>query len=325
MNQTKKITQGALLLAITAALTYINLRLGNILDTLVILVIPVIIIVYSSMNSLRDGLILCFSMGLLGLILGFAASSPSYIAYFPIAVLVGIGYSYGVQKDFSKGKLLLTSVALFAIGEVLVSYLILPLFGIPVSEMFKEIEDVFFQADYSAYGDYAETMQQSQQLIISTLGDKFGALIAIVFAVTVILTGVIEGAIVHILSVFLLRRFRIKEFEAMSLYNVKANPPLAYASLLAVAGFFFSTRIADQKLYMLVVSLSLVGAIILIYYGYVFVMLYGSVVWHKNLTIVVVAGIFLLAPFMALFFIILGFLYASGPLRQKIEMKRSLS
>ena len=323
MNQTKKITQGALMLAIVFALMYINLRMANVLDTFIILAIPVVIILYSSMNDLRDGMILCFSMGLMGIILGVAAVSPSYIAYFPVSMIVGIGYSWGVKKDFSKGKLLMTAILLFVLGEIIVTFLIMPLLGIPVKEMLKEMKVMFSGEAYAEMGESGAVMKQAMEQLIARFGDKFDAFILALYILVVGMTGVLEGAIIHILSVFLLRRFRVKELGSMSLYDVKDNPVIAYLCIGAIFAFFLAGRSENATLFAVLTILALIGAIILIYYGYVFVMLYGGIVLKRNLTLLLMLMMFFLAPVFVITMVITGFLYCSGPLRRYIETKRN--
>ena len=322
MNETKKLTQGAMLLAIVGAMMYLNLRLANFLDTFVILAIPIVISVYSAMHTLRDGMILSVSIGILGLVMGFAASDPMYIVYFPITVLTGIAYSYGVKKNFTRGKLLLTAIVSFVIGEILATFVFLPFFGFPVKESLDLIAEGFRNPS-NIFGQNSEVMNQVLNTWADQLGGRFFQLILITYILTVILTGVLEGVLIHIFCIFLLRRFRIKEFERTTLYDLKISPVLAYLSIFAVFLFFFSSRVENEVLYGIMMCLSLCGAIILIYFGYLFLMLYGAIVLKRNITFLLLIGFLFLAPVMVVFLIVLGFLYGSGPLRRYLERKRA--
>ncbi len=322
MNQTKKLTQGAMLLAIIGAMMYLNLRMANFLDTFVILAIPVVISVYSAMHTLRDGMILSVSIGILGLVMGFAASDPMYIVYFPITVLTGIAYSYGVKKDFSRGKLLLTGVVSFVIGEILATFVFLPFLGFPVKQALDTIAEGFRNPS-GVFGLANEPVNQALNAWADQLGGRFIQLILVTYILTVVLTGVLEGVLVHILNIFLMRRFRIKEFTRTTLYDLKTSPVVAYGAMLAVILFFFSNGIENETLYGIVMCFSLIGAIILLYFGYLFLMLYGAIVLKRNLTFLFIIGFFFFAPFMVVLLIVAGFLYGSGPLRRYLERKRA--
>ena len=58
MNKTKKLTTGAMLLAIVGALMLINRQLSYMFEELIVMMAPVVIIIYSTMYDLKDGAIL---------------------------------------------------------------------------------------------------------------------------------------------------------------------------------------------------------------------------------------------------------------------------
>ena len=321
MNNTKKITQGALLLAITGALMYLNLRMAGLFDTFVILIIPIVIAIYSTMNELRDGMVLSVSMGILGLVLGFALTSPTYIIYFPVCVLTGIAYSWGIKKGLTKRKLLMIAIIAFVVGEILASFIFFPLFGIKVEDELKLMSEMFTNTDYSQYGEYGAIMNASVQNMLKLIGDHLGTLILLLFIFSTVLVGVMEGVIIHILTVFLLRRFRIKELPQTSLYDMKPNVLLTYLSMASVFAMFFLNRVGNDDLYAFVICLSLTGAIILIYYGYLFLVLYSRIVLRRNITFFLIPLLLFAAGPLVFLLLILGFLYGSGPLRRYLESK----
>ena len=96
--------------------------------------------------------------------------------------------------------------------------------------------------------------------------------------------GAMEGLLIHILSIFLLKRFKIRDLGQSSLWDIKPNPALAYAAMLCLLALTFIKRLEPNGfLYNAVVILAILSSVVLMYYGYLFVMLFGVVVLHKNI------------------------------------------
>ncbi|MBO4919625.1 MAG: hypothetical protein J5365_05655, partial [Erysipelotrichaceae bacterium] len=80
--------------------------------------------------------------------------------------------------------------------------------------------------------------------------------------------------------------------------------------------------IDNQVLYYAGMTIALLGTMVLLYYGYLFVILYGVIVLRRN-----VGSFFILlaffVPILLVVLMVLGFLYGSGPLRRYLESKIS--
>ena len=70
------------------------------------------------------------------------------------------------------------------------------------------------------------------------------------------------------------------------------------------------------------ITLALIGAACLVVVGYIFFIVYGSIVLGKNITLYLILFIILLFPYSLFILLIAGFLYGSGPLKNYIERKR---
>ena len=81
MNKTKKLTTGAMLLAIVGALMLLDRQFSYLFDVYIVMMIPVVIIIYAAMYELKDGGILCVCLGILTFIIG--SSSLNYVFYVP--------------------------------------------------------------------------------------------------------------------------------------------------------------------------------------------------------------------------------------------------
>ena len=318
MNKTKQITQAAMMLAIVGAVMLLNMRMGGIFSVFITLVIPVTIIVYSARYTVKDGAVLAFAMGILGFVLGAAVSDLTSVIFYPVGALTGIAYSFGVPRNYPKQRLLFLAMAVFVIGEVLASFVLFPLLGFPIDRELEMLREVFTGTG-NVFGDGTNPYA----VVAEVFGNRLDVLILIVYILSTVLTGVMEGLIIHILAVFLLKRFKIRDLGSIALIDHEPNPLIAYAAFILQFVFFVTLKIEDTALYSILISFSLIGSIILIYYGYIFVMLYGRIVLKKNVTVFLIFGMFFLLPVVLPLLLICGFLYGSGPLRRYILSKRN--
>lgn len=310
MNNTKKLTTGAMLLAIIGALMLIDRQLSYMFEVIIVMMMPVVIIIYSTMYSIREGAILAVCI----LILTFIMGNPEYaFINVPIAVIVGLGYSLGIKKNFSQKKLMIIAMILFVIGEVAVAFIISPLLGISIAEQVSSIQTL-----------YTEALKQAgatQPLgTISALGINFTNLILAMLVISTFLIGVMEGLIIHVLSLFLLNRFKIKTIDKGSLIPLNLHPVAAYILFFCFASMYAVNLVSNETIKILLITISMVGAIILFYYGYIFVVAYIKLRTGKKASgILLFVVIFLTMPLSLIALVIIGFLYGAGPLRKKLQ------
>ena len=310
MNQTKKLTQGAMMLAIVGALILIDRMTAYWFTEIIVLIMPVVIIMYTTMHTFKDGLMLCVGLLIISFLLG--NFQFTYLIYVPVGVLTGLSYSYGIKRGMDKRRLLMIAIITYVFGELLATFVIYPLLGFPVAQMLEEFKVAMTQAGGITGMDYSQ--------IFSLAGLDFGKVLSIVYVISTVLMGAMEGVLIHLLSVFVLKRFKIKDLGTMNLFDMKPSPPLAYAALIMASLSFFVGRFSNETLYYIMVTLSIIGVIILLYYGYIFVILYGVIVLRRNIGgLVVLACFFVPGLFFAL--VIMGFLYGAGPLRNFLESR----
>ncbi|MDO4940187.1 MAG: DUF2232 domain-containing protein [Erysipelotrichaceae bacterium] len=308
MNKTKKMTQGAMMLAIFGALVLIDRITAFLFTELVVLVVPIIVIMYSAMHTVKDGIILSVGILILSFILGNLYTS--YLVFVPVGVVTGILYSYFLNKNCNKSLLLFVAIITYVACEILVCLVIYPLLGMPFASQLQELSEVFNQMSQAGGINYQSVFEQ--------MGVNFTVLLTIMFIFSTILTGAMEGVIIHLLSIFLLKRFKIKDVENTNIYNIKPNPVLAYISFLSLFSLFLNRYFTNDVLKYISIVVSMFGLIVLLFYGYLFLTIYGKLVMKKNIgTIVVLLSLFIPAILVAV--IIIGFLYGAGPLRKKLE------
>ena len=310
MNKTKKLTQGAMMLAIFGALILIDRMTTYLFTEFVVLVAPIIIIMYSAMQTFKDGLLLSIGVLIIAFLLG--NFQTLYIIFIPVGVVTGLVYAYGVNKGLDKSTLAFLACATYVVGEVVASYVIYPVLGFPVKQMIEEFKVALNQSGSLAGVDYTS--------VFASAGFEIDKILVVIFLIATIFTGVMEGLLIHILSIFLLKRFKIKDLGRLNLWEIKPNKVIAYISFLSTFVFYFKDKITNENAYYIAITVAIIGAIILMYYGYLFICLYGSIVARRNIGLLFVI-IAMFIPILLLALMIMGFLYATGPLRQYLENK----
>lgn len=312
MNRTKTLTQGAMLLAIYGALVLIDRITAFWLTTFVVLIAPIIIIMYSAMQSLKDGVFLSVGVIILSFLLG--NFETTYLIYVPVGIVTGLAYAFGVSKNFDKRSLLFIAIITYLIGEVLAYYVIYPILGFPIAQVLAEYKEILSESGSLTGLDF--------NTLFSTAGLSLDKIIPILYLVSTMFTGAMEGVFIHLLSVFLLRRFKIKDLGKISVWDMKPNKILSYVCILVLLSLSFRNYITNETLLYALFMFAILAAFVLLYYGYLFAVLYGQIVLHKNVGGLYVILCFLF-PALLISMICLGFLYGVGPLRSYLEKKIS--
>ncbi len=305
MNKTKKLTTGAMLLAIIGALMIIDRQLSYILTTYIVLLIPVVIAAYSTMYKISDGLMLC--VGLLAFTILFG-SLTTYI-YMPISIIVGLAVSFAISKNLDRRKISLVAIIVYIIAEVAVTYVVMPILGVSVNNQIASYSEAF-----------NEMVKYTGLSSVSTVIGDVSSFILVVFVATVILTGLLEGFLTSLLTAFVLKRFKIKEIGLNSPLDIKMPVPVAYGLMIMTCLYMFIGNINNETLKYIILCLSAIASFALVYYGYFFVILYIRKRGIKINIFLVVLAIILLFPLSYIILVVVGFLYGSGPLRKIIEM-----
>lgn len=307
MNKTKKLTQGAMLLAIIGAAMLIDRQLTFLFENFIFMAVPIIIIIYSTMYTVGDGGILCFGILVMGILFG---SIYAY-ASIPLAIIVGLGVSLAIKKDLKSRSLLLIAMLTYIIGEVIISLLIMPLLGIDIATQVAEISTVF-----SNNSSITDLMAQASINLDSFL--------VVLFIAAIIMTGMMEGFFVYFISTVLLRRLKIKEVGASSALDLRISPLASYILFILTMLAFVVMRgpafiKENETLYYILLCVSVIASMVLFYYGYIFGTIYLKLILGKRSMIILLLGIVFLFPVSYYVLTIVGFLYGAGPLRNKLE------
>ncbi|MBR4420948.1 MAG: DUF2232 domain-containing protein, partial [Erysipelotrichaceae bacterium] len=310
-NKTKKLTQGAMMLAIVGAVILIDRMIAYMFTELIVLLMPVVIIMYSTMHSLKDGVLLSVGMAIISFLLG--SLQYTYLIYVPVSIATALIYAYGIRRNYDKRTLLFLAVAAYAVGELIATFVVYPLLGFPVRQMMEEYKLAFNQMSSFSGMNYSE--------VFAAAGLDFSNILFIIFIVSTIIMGATEGLLIHLLSIFLMKRFKIKDLGNTNIWDIKPNPLVAYIAMFFVIGLYFIRMFEPQSfMYNALLILGILSGVVLLYYGYLFIILFGVIVLHKNIGSFFVLLAFFV-PVILMMLVICGFLYGSGPFRAYLELK----
>ncbi|MBR2577612.1 MAG: DUF2232 domain-containing protein [Erysipelotrichaceae bacterium] len=311
MNKTKKLTQGAMLLAIVGAVMLIDRQIGFIFEYFIFMVAPVVVVIYTVMYTLQDGGILCFGLLVLGILFG---STSAYV-YMPLSIIVGLGLGIAIKKDLNRNLLMLVTMVLYIIGEVVITFVVFPILGIDLAAQISELNTALTE-----YG----MMEQ-----LSLISGNVSTLLAVIYVASVIITGALEGFFTYFVSIVLLKRLRIKDIGISNALDLKMSPAMAYVLFIMSIGMFVLGRVPamlekHEMLYYILICISFMATIVLFYYGYIYATIYLRLFMGKKSVILLILFIIFLFPASYIILMVTGFLYGAGPLRRKLEERMSM-
>ena len=300
-----------MLLAIIGALMLLDRQFSYFFDVYIVMIIPVVIIIYSAMHDIKDGAILSVCLLIITFIIG--SSSFNYLCYVPLGIIVGLGYSFFLKKNYSKQVLLLASIVLYTIGEIIVAFVLMPIFGIDLAAQINQLKDAFISS--------SSTLGMDLSLI------DLNVILPLAIVLSTIFMGIIEGFLTHVVTLMLLKKFKIKDIDNKSIVPLEPGTKLTYVCIILVFLMMLSNRyltnlISSETIKYILLSAGMIGFMILCYFGYIYLIIYFRIRFQKNMALYVILGTFLFFPLSLFVLMIVGFLYGSGPLKKYIIINK---
>ena len=309
MKNTKEITTGAMLLAIYGAVLLIDRQLSFLFTGIVVLAAPVLIIVFGNMYNFKDGMIFSIALLIISMIV-----SPSVYSYFYLILgsIIGNIYNFLLQKGINSKIILLVVVILFIIADISYMFIVSPL-----------LLNYTFEQELAFVKETMNEMIPPEILgSVSMLGLSFDDLLKTIGLASFVIVGLMEGLIVHLVSIVILKRFKIRVSANVNQLLV-LKPVTAYILFILSALIFAVPYIDNSLLASIFICISTISLLVLCYYGYVYCLMFLRVRYKKNYSLLVILAIFFLFPMSLYFLLFIGFLYGAGPLKKYLVTERS--
>ena len=111
-----------MMLAIVGAMILIDRMTAYWFTEFVVLIMPIVIIMYASMHTFKDGALLCVGLTIIAFLLG--NFQLTYLIYVPVGILTALVYAWGIKKGMDKRRLLLSAIVTYTVGELAAAFLI---------------------------------------------------------------------------------------------------------------------------------------------------------------------------------------------------------
>ena len=294
-NRTRKITLGALLAAIVGVVLLVNRQFGGAFDIYLIWVIPIPLILYAAEYGVKDALVVAVST----VILAFVVSSPVTVIYTLFSVLLGIVYGYGLNKGKSAYWLLIAAILGSFAMEIVTTYLF---------------------ADFFGYGIDLQIAELKEMMAKMHVEFPAGWNLLHIILIMVVLTAVMEGVMIHLLTGLIAKRMKLKYPQYTPGKDLRMPKWLAVLSVLVIGAWIavgFANPETKTAEYLLIASLPLF--LIGLFYGYITVVIWLKM--HVNprmiwlFVVLLLLGAPVTFPFMA------GIGYADAFLNFKDRMR----
>ena len=309
MKNTKEITTGAMLLAIYGAVLLIDRQLSFLLTEILVLAAPVLIIVFGNMYNFKDGIIFSIALLIISMIV-----SPSVYSYFYLILgsIIGNIYNFLLQKGVNSKILLLVTIGLFIVADISYMFIVSPLL---LNQTFEQ-ELIFIKETMN------EILPPEMISSVSGFGISFDDLLKTIGLASFVLMGLMEGLMVHLVSIVILKRFKI-QISASVNQLLLLKPVAAYILFICSALIFAVPYIKNSMAASICIGISSVCLLILCYYGYVYCLMFLRVRYKKNYSLLLILAILFLLPFSLYILFFIGFLYGAGPLKKYLVVERS--
>lgn len=296
-RQVRKLTEGAMMCALFGLVLMINRQFAGILEIFFVYVLPLPLVVYTVKHGFKSGAVCAVSICFMSLMI----STLSSMVYSIVAVLIGLVYGELCRRKFSNGVLISVTMVLTMILEVMCCIVFAGVFG------------------YDIHADaqlLMETFAASGMQLPGNLGVKFFLLIAVL---SVILTGVLEGILVHVFANVLMKRLKMEivPISPIVLWNVPKW--VGYVAAVCFASNYVAQLLhASETVQLCALAAGTIGSLVLVFFGYVACLMMGMVKYKKNLTLILIVLFIFIWPM----YVVLGYFYiVSDSFRREITRR----
>lgn len=288
-NNVRKITDGAMMVALIGVYLVLNRETAYLFDGLLLFALPLPLVFYSTKYGFKNGLLPYVAMVFLAFILG----GFTQVFYVASEGMCGLIYGNGIKKNVSSTTLLLRTMGIGIFVNLISTVILAAMFG------------------YDMASEEAMVTEMLGTMNVANMGYDFTRMYKILIIISAGLTGVMEGFLTHIFSKFMLKRlkFKVEPPKSVLSYNIPKLP--AYIAFIGyVASNVMFTRVTSTSMQDVLLVFNLLAAMFLMFCAYIGVLDYS----HKKLKkptfgVIIFILMFLFVPILVFCF---GFIYITA-------------
>lgn len=301
-SNVRKITDGAMMLAIIGAVILMDRQLAGTISSMVLYLFPLPMVFYSAKYGLKDSLPVLASVFILLFILG----TPQMIFFVGAEAVIGTVYGSGVHSQTESRIILFRTIILGGLVELLAMVVFASFFGYDIA---MEIEE---------YQNIMDSLMVNTGTVLPTNFMSTSS-IRTLLVVSAILLGMLEGLLTHWISLIMLKRLR---------YTLPPSRPVAeyyppvltgYLALALMMGYYYTMfkTLENELLQTALEGFGLAGLVYLIVFGIIAICVLTPRVFPKLRRFILLI-IVLLFFINSLIIAVIGFLYITTDLHSRV-------
>lgn len=288
MNSTKKITEGAMMVAIVGTLLVLNRQTANFIDFALFWIVPLPVVLYTAKYGFKNALMLVVSIIVIAIITGV----PSALFYTCMGSAVGLLLGDSVRKQKEQSTLLLISCVVSIVSTFLGMFVFASILGYNLMD------------EVSATTQMIESAMQAVGMEVKF--QSMTSFIPILVMLSVLLSALLEGVLVYLLSYMVLHRMKIKTTPMKPLSQIQLPKKWGYLLFIFYIGSVILLNVRELSAYSnLWYFIQTICLLVLLGNGYLCAMTIMAYYKKKNLAWLLVIAV--LPPFNILL-AILGYL-----------------
>lgn len=213
-NDVRKLTEGAMMVAMTGVVLFINRQSAGMLESLLYWVLSFPILIYTVRYGLQWGCITFTAM----MLLSFIISTPQTLFYLFSALIIGVVYGVGVRKKWTNRKLLNWTMLFTFFSYLITMFVLASFFGYNIKDEASAIIEIM-----SSFQLNGGVSLQNIAMIS----------IVLVFVVSV----VTQSLCVHLVAILLLKRLKIEVNPVKSVYDLRLNKGMGVSAIIIALAF----------------------------------------------------------------------------------------
>lgn len=299
-NQTRKLSEGAMMVALVGVMLFVNRQFANIIEYVMYWILTFPILVYTAKYGIKYGILTSVCMMMMSVMI----SASTTIFYVFCCVVVGVAYGEGVRRNWKNGTLLLITGLVTLVSYSLTTIVFASIFG------------------YQPSDDIEMARMMMDVMHLDTLAFSMTKLLPYIVVVVAITMSVMQTICIHMIAKLLLKRLKIKTREMKSIFDVCVQPRTALVIIIISVLFFMRNVLKlNQEVSMIIVIAFLCAFLFALAYGAITCMLSCSILRKRKFVFLVMIGIFL--PVFQQVIAIIGVLDMLFSLRK--QMKRGIT
>lgn len=304
-NDVRKLTEGAMIAAVMGVLLLVDRQLAGLLISYFLFVLPLPMVLYSARYGMKDSLIVFAAVMILSVMLG----SLQTIFYVFAESLIGLCYGTGVYHKRSRSMILTMTLVIGAVAEVFSMIVLASVFGFDIAGEIAAYSELLTELD-GMMGAGFTTVVNLEQFVIDCL------------VVAAVMTGILEGAVTHMLSQMLLKRLHFTIEPPKALKDMYMPKWVGYVAIALVVVYFYTAMrpVENDMLQIVLQALGMAGYLFLIVMGVVAGFVYLQVM-HPACSKWLYVLVIILGLVFGVGMSVAGFLYITTDLHKMMMLK----